>query len=119
MKIDINNIDKLTDCARDHIEKISLLTSGSLCRKYELPCGCESVPLKDLIYGCECSECGELYFYSFCQKSVVQDGETWHCNVCKTCQDSGVWHCKSCNRCTYGLTLKCEHCGGKTPYMPE
>jgi len=118
MKIHID-ISGLTDCAQKHIEKINSLASKTLDRKYKLPCGCESAALKDLIYGYECSECGELYHYSFCWQEVVQSSETWHCNICGTCQDSGVWHCKSCNNCTYGLTLTCEYCGKKSPFMPE
>lgn len=116
MNNNIIDVDQLTDCAQQHIKKIRSLTKKDLDVKYKLPCGCESATLRDLLYGYECSECGELYFYSFCNKTVEQDSETWHCNKCKTCQESSVWHCDSCNKCTYGLTLECEHCGNKSPY---
>ncbi len=110
---------ELTDCARHYIKKILAFSEKKLRGKYELPCGCETVTMKDLITGYECSECGTPYFYSFCWEEVVQEGDIWHCNICGTCQDSSSWHCKSCNKCTYGLTLECEHCGEKSPYMPE
>ncbi len=119
MKNNMLNLDQLTDCARQHLKKIIALTEGALAKKYELPCGCESATLKDLLYGYECVECGEQYFYSFCWKEVAQENDTWHCNICGKCRDASEWHCKRCNKCTYGLTLECEHCGKKSPYMPE
>ena len=35
-------------------------------KKNKLPCGCEQVPLKDLLGDYICSKCGEEYWYSFC-----------------------------------------------------
>jgi len=108
--------DDLTECALGHIKKIRTLTKKQREKLYELPCGCEEVPLKDLLSDYECSECEETYFYSFCWKNVVQENETWHCNACGTCRDLSEWHCESCNICTYGISLPCEECGRKSPY---
>jgi len=108
--------DELTDCSKHHHKKVILLTEVELKKEHELPCGCESATLEDLLYGYECSECEEVYFYSFCWKEVVQENDTWHCNACGTCRDSGDWHCKACNKCTQGLTLPCEHCGKKSTH---
>jgi len=119
MKETVIDIDQLTDCARQHNKKIASLTIAALKKKYVLPCGCESATLEDLLYGYECSECGETYFYSFCWKSVEQENDAWHCDICGTCQNSSTWHCKSCDNCTYGLTLECEHCEKHSPYMPK
>ncbi|MBL8677093.1 MAG: hypothetical protein JNJ47_06720 [Alphaproteobacteria bacterium] len=72
-------ISDLTSCAADHIKKIKALTQKQRKKKYELPCGCEEVALADLTSDYECSECEEIYFYSFCWDEVVQDNDTWHC----------------------------------------
>lgn len=112
-------ITELTDCARYHVKKLKSLSEKELKQKHELPCGCEKAALEDLIYGYECSECGILYFYSFCWQDVAQESETWHCNKCGKCRDSSEWHCDFCDKCTYGITLPCENCGNKSPYMPE
>jgi hypothetical protein len=81
----------------------------------ELPCGCEEVPLSEIVgeYNCQVWETG--YWYSYCWKDVVQDDQTWHCEICGMCRDWREWHCERCNRCTYGMTLPCEGCGRRKP----
>lgn len=106
----------LTACALSHPKKVKALTQQQREKTYELPCGCEEVALKDLISEYECSECNEIYFYSFCWKAVVEESHTWHCKTCKTCREWREWHCKTCNVCSYGVSLPCEGCGGKSPY---
>lgn len=108
----------LSDCARDHITKISRLSERALNQEYELPCGCEKAMLKDLIEEYTCSGCGEIYYYSFCVSEAIDAHSMWHCLDCKVCREDSEWHCKRCNDCTYGLTLKCDSCGKKSPYMP-
>ena len=104
------DVEALSICTIQNIEEYKDLSSDELEEKYELPCGCEQVPLKDLLGDYICSKCGEVYWYSFCWDEVVQDSCTWHCEICGTCRD---WHCETCNRCTYGVTLPCEGCGGR------
>jgi hypothetical protein len=87
-----------------------------LNEKYELSCGCEEVPLRDLMGDYTCRKCGDVYWYSFCWDSAESDGHTWHCEICGQCRDWREWHCKKCNRCTYGVTLPCEHCGAPAKY---
>jgi hypothetical protein len=101
----------LSDCAIQNIEYYKALTPQDLEETHTLPCEDKSVPLKDLLNGYECQQCGETYWYSFCWEEVVQEGCTWHCKICRQCRDWREWHCEVCNRCTYGVTLGCEHCG--------
>lgn len=108
--------EELTDCAVSNKRKWSYAPQSKMRRKYELSCGCESVALSELLSDYECQECGELYFYSFCLKEVVDTNSFWHCNDCGTCRESAEWHCKKCHDCTYGLTLACDGCGAKSPY---
>jgi len=105
------DIENLSICALQNIEEYSELSKDELEEKYELPCGCEEVPLKKLMGDYSCSKCGDVYWYSFCWDEVVQDSCTWHCKICGTCRDWREWHCKECNKCTYGVTLPCEYCG--------
>ncbi len=117
-----NEIDAavlLSDCARHNIKKVIALSDLALNKKYELPCGCASIPLKDLLENHTCQGCDEPYYYSFCFNEVMDTNSMWHCRVCGTCSDDGVWHCKHCNKCSYGLTLRCENCGKKSPYNPR
>ena len=104
------DIDNLSICAVQNIEEYKELSKKELEKKYELPCGCEEVPLKKLLNKYDCRECKETYWYSFCWNTVVQDICTWHCDVCRVCRDWREWHCEVCNKCTYGVTLPCEHC---------
>lgn len=113
------NAERLSDCARHNVKKVLALSTMALNKKYELPCGCASPSLKDLIENYRCKNCDEPYYYSFCLGDVVDTNSMWHCGACGTCCDDGVWHCKSCNKCTYGLTLACENCGKKSPYAPR
>lgn len=92
------------------------LSKEELDEKYELPCGCEETELRNLIGLYDCKKCGTVYWYSFCWDEVVQDGDTWHCDICGTCRDWREWHCKYCNKCTYGVTLPCEGCGRRKEY---
>jgi hypothetical protein len=110
--------EKLSDCARYHIQKVVSLTPKNLNKKYALPCGCGHAILQDLLRDYLCPECDELSYYSFCLNELIEENDMWHCNSCGTCREITEWHCKTCNKCTFGLTLPCEHCGDKSPYMP-
>ena len=107
----IENANQLSDCAHGNIKKVQALSSMALEKKYDLPCGCKRVSLKDLLENYACEHCDEPYYYSFCFDDVMDTNSMWHCVVCGTCSDDGVWHCKHCNKCTYGLSLRCENCG--------
>ena len=114
----IENPESLTDCARDHIKKVTLLSEKILAKKYNLPCDCERATLKALLYddAC-CHKCGCGFYYSFCADAVLDDHDMWHCFDCGTCREDSEWHCEYCNKCTYGLSLKCENCGRKSLYI--
>ena len=114
----IENVDQRSDCARDHLAKSKDLSEKKLNEEYELPCGCESATLKNLLENYTCSICDVEYYYSFCRGEVVDSDSTWHCHDCRVCREDSEWHCKRCNQCTYGITLACEGCGKKSPYMP-
>jgi hypothetical protein len=105
------DVDNLSICAIQNIDAVKALTDEELKERYDLPCGHESVPLKDLLGDYYCNECSECYWYSFCWERVVQDSCSWHCEICHACRDWREWHCGVCNKCTYGVTLPCEHCG--------
>lgn len=107
------NVENLSVCTIQNIDRYQSLSEKELEKEYELPCGCEKIPLKKLLGNYECAECGELYWFSFCWDTVVQDGDTWHCERCGTCRDWREWHCENCDRCTYGISLPCENCGRK------
>jgi hypothetical protein len=107
------DVSRLSVCALDNIGRYRDLTAEELDTPLELPCECESVPLRRVLDEYSCSQCGEPYWYSFCWEEVVQDSCTWHCPTCGECRDWREWHCPTCNRCTYGVTLPCEHCGGR------
>jgi len=107
---------QLSDCARAHIKTVALLTVQRLKQKHELPCGCSSASLKNLLKNHLCHGCDEMYYYSFCLDEVIDENSMWHCDACGSCRDDGEWHCKRCNTCTYGLTLACENCGKKSPH---
>jgi len=108
--------ERLSDCARHHINKVNSLTTLRLSKEYELPCGCVNAKLKNLLEIYTCQGCSEPYFYSFCLGDIVDMNSMWHCTVCGTCRDDGHRHCENCNKCTYGLSLSCENCGKKSPY---
>ena len=114
----IEDVEALTDCAWGHIRKVASLSESAFNQKYELPCGCEKVTLRELLSDYVCQKCEEVFYYSFCMNEVVYGNHTWHCSVCGVCADDGTWHCKNCNQCTYGLSLRCENCGRKSPFMP-
>jgi len=105
------DVENLTVCAIQNIDIVKNLTDQDLERRWELPCGDQSVPLRDLLGKYHCQECGEYYWYSFCWEMVVQDNCTWHCEDCHQCRDWREWHCEECGKCTYGITMPCEHCG--------
>jgi len=56
----LNGIDteEYSTCALQNINIVKNLTQEQLEEEYELPCGCESVRLKDLLNEYECTECG-------------------------------------------------------------
>ncbi len=112
------NIEQLSECASStrNINAYKKLTDKQLNKKYELPCGCEKVPLKDLLEAYECEECSEDYWFSFCWDEVVQEGNTWHCEVCNDCKGWREWHCENCNKCTYGVSLPCQRCGASSGF---
>jgi carboxyl-terminal PDZ ligand of neuronal nitric oxide synthase protein len=109
------DVENLSLCTIQNIELYKALSPEALAKMYELPCGCESVPLRQLLNDYSCS-CGETWWYSFCWQEVVQDSCTWHCDICGQCRDWREWHCDNCNKCTYGVTFPCEHCGQSGPY---
>jgi hypothetical protein len=56
-----NNIEtanQLSDCAHGNIKKVQVLSTLALEKKYDLPCGCASVALKDLLENYACERCG-------------------------------------------------------------
>lgn len=110
------DVEEMHICSLDAIERYKKLTTRQLNKKYELPCECEKVALKDLLAEEEysCSKCDEYYYFSFCWDRVVQESVTWHCEDCKKCRDWREWHCDNCNKCTYGVTLPCEGCGASS-----
>ena len=104
------DVDNITICAIQNIEKYKNLTHEELEEVHDLPCGHKKVPLKKLLNNYYCEECDETYWYSFCWQNVVEDICTWHCEICHMCRDWREWHCEVCNKCTYGVTLPCMNC---------
>jgi hypothetical protein len=47
------------------------------------------------------SDDAETYYYSFCQKDILEDMCSWHCIKCKKCLDWREWHCGECDKCNY------------------
>lgn len=111
------DVEKLSVCTLQNIDEYKELTEEELDEKYKLPCECESVPLRKLLDFYTCSKCGDAFWYSFCWDDVVEDSQTWHCEVCNECRDWREWHCPDCNKCTYGVSLPCENCGKKGKYQ--
>ncbi len=114
----LNGVDvaALSECALYNVEAYKALSAEELDAPRELPCGHGSAPLWQLLKSYACPRCSTGCWYSFCWQQVVQEGNTWHCNICGTCRDWREWHCSNCNRCTYGVSLPCEHCGAEGPY---
>src|SRR5205823_4373423 len=83
----IENADQLSDCARHHITRVVLLSEKKLSQEYELPCGCESAVLKDLLEDYACSRCDESYYYSFCMNEVIDNNSMLHCRACGICRE--------------------------------
>lgn len=111
IKMQAVDVESLSVCATQNIEAYRALSAQDLDALHKLPCGDASVPLKALLHEYYCPKCGESYWYSFCWEAVVQEGNTWHCQVCRRCRDWREWHCEECNKCSWGLSLPCEHCG--------
>jgi hypothetical protein len=113
----LNGVDteNLPMCVIQNIQAYKALSQAELNQAYTLPCEHASVPLQTLLTGYECLECSEDYSYSLCWNEVIQEGNSWHCEVCGTCRDWREWHCENCNKCTYGVTLPCEYCGEEGP----
>lgn len=113
----LNGVDteNLSICVIQNIQAYNALSQVELNQAYALPCEHANVALKTLLTGYECPECSEDYSYSLCWNEVVQEGNSWHCEVCGTCRDWREWHCENCNKCTYGVTLPCEYCGEEGP----
>lgn len=113
----LNGMDTsgLSLCARQNIRAYLELSSDELQEVHALPCEHGSAPLEALLGEYACPECDTTYWYSFCWREVVQEGDTWHCEVCRQCKDWREWHCERCNRCTYGMTLPCDRCGQRGP----
>ena len=114
----VQHQESLTDCATKKMRARKKLSSEDLQQEYELPCGCASATLEELLSEYQCDECDVIYFYSFCFRDVVDENNIWHCKECGKCRESSEWHCEKCDNCTYGLTLPCDGCGKKSPYMP-
>ncbi len=111
------DVENMTVCAIQNIDIVKDLTEEELSERYEFPCGHKSAPLRDLISGVYCEECGEDYWYSFCWNDIVSSGHTWHCEDCNQCRDWREWHCEVCDKCTYGVTMPCQHCGNDSGVM--
>ena len=60
------DVDGLSICAIRNIEEYKALSEEELAAEYELPCGCETISLRQLLKGYTCRECGEVYWFSFC-----------------------------------------------------
>ena len=110
------DVTQMSSCALDNVQQYKALSQTELDGKRDLPCQCKHASLRDLLSLHTCSACGELYWYSFCWKDVVQEFDTWHCTTCRMCRDWREWHCPRCNRCTYGVTLPCDYCGARKPH---
>ncbi len=69
----LNGLDvgNLPICTMQNIKEYTSLTPTQLDKEYLLPCECEQVSLKNLIEEYECSNCGEIYWYSFCWHGVI------------------------------------------------
>jgi hypothetical protein len=109
------DVEEYSICALQNINSVKNLSLEELEEEYKLPCGCESVKLKDLLKKYECKGCGTEYWFSFCWNVVAQDDCSWHCEICKMCRNWREWHCETCNKCTYGVTLPCQYCGEEGP----
>ena len=55
------DVDGLSICAIRNIEEYKALSEEELAAEYELPCGCETISLRQLLKGYTCRECGEVY----------------------------------------------------------
>ena len=53
------DVEVLSICTIQNIEEYKDLSNDELEEKYDLSCGCEQVPLKDLLGYYSCSKCGE------------------------------------------------------------
>jgi len=115
----LNGIDLsgLPVCTLQNIQAYKRLSERQLDTPLALPCGDTEAPLRELVKGFICSDCGEEYWYSFCWEEVVQEGDTWHCEICRECRDWREWACERCKRCTYWVTMPCEHCGNTEGVM--
>ncbi len=107
------DVEALSLCAVQNIRIVAALDEVSLQRKHRLPCGHREVPLKQLLKGFLCSGCGEVYWFSFCWNTPVEDSCSWHCDRCHQCRDWREWHCSTCDSCTYGVTSPCDRCGSR------
>ena len=105
------DVEKLSVCAIQHIVTVKALSDKDLAATYQLPCEHEKVAIEKLLNDYSCTECQEIYWFSFCWGEVEQDSHTWHCEICGQCREWREWHCEDCNRCTYGISLPCEWCG--------
>ncbi len=110
------DVEALSTCAIQNIAAYKALSEEALAVAYALPCEEERVPLKQLLNDYNWQECCDIYWYSFCWQDVVQDSDTWHCEICNQCRDWREWHCDNCNKCTYGVSLPCEYCGAAGPF---
>lgn len=57
------DVDALSVCAIQHIDEYKALSEKELAEEYELLCGCESVPLRQLLGDYACQRCGEVYWF--------------------------------------------------------
>lgn len=83
----LNNahIDQVSQCAVYNIEKFKCLTKKELEQEMELPCGCESLPMKMLLGSYKCEQCNKVYHYSFYFNSIIEEGLAWNCEFCGGC----------------------------------
>ena len=79
------NQQRVSQCA-SHNETLYLgLSQQELDTPLVLPCGCKTLTLKQLTKSHRCESCDKLYWYSFCLEKIVEEGETWHCEICAAC----------------------------------
>jgi len=76
---------QLSPCAVYQLEEYRQLPKEKLFESIELPCGCETVELIQLLNSYQCNRCNQNYWYSFCYETVVPEGSTWECEICGNC----------------------------------
>jgi len=79
------NNQRVSQCATHHEQLTDGLSQQELEAPLTLPCGCDTLTFKQLVYSYHCVPCDKLYWYSFCLERIVEEDETWHCEICAAC----------------------------------